>query len=149
VKLWIVLVALLAAPAQGQQCYPMQWVGNTPSHADWWEGYPAVVAECQQWYGSEARPCAYDEFVSTVTLPPIPQDRPGRMTGQGGENCNTWSAGPGFASGVVDEHGEYFLRVCDQFIGYWGMACCAPVPLPEPSAWLPGAALVFALWRRS
>lgn len=163
----ITMVLALAGAAQAQTD-PYQFVGFSTATVQGDAGVFGMTAQCQATFDATARMCTSVEVMETVVLPSsLPPNTSGWVrpvfvpTGSGsgfvidagGEqssdlSCRGWSTSYSGNSGlVVDDDGristQNYSSHCNQARP---VACCKPVPLPEPSALLLNGTGLAALW---
>jgi hypothetical protein len=160
VALITVVFALSATSIQAQAADPFQWVGVTTTNFDGDDGFLSMTTACRTDFGSAARMCSSVEIlesntlipdirecwvravfqpVATGTLPAATLDSSGvfldglsRSTGPENFTCNGWSTNSSNVNALVlKPSGGFQVRGCG---GNRPVACCAPVPVPEPAA---------------
>lgn len=160
VVLVIVVSGLITASVQAQTADPFQWIGVTAAKFKGDAGFLNLTAACRDEFGASARMCSSVEILESNTLipdigecwvravfQPIATGSPGVATMDASgvyldglsastspENftCDGWSSDSSNASALVlKPSGGFAVRGCGT---NRPVSCCAPVPVPEPSA---------------
>lgn len=156
----IVVFALSAASVQAQSASPFQWVGVTTTGFDGDDGFLNMTAACRVEFGASARMCSSVEIlesntlvpdigecwvravfqpVATGSLPAATMDASGVFldglsgsTGPENFTCNGWTSNSSNLNALVlKPSGGFQVRGCGT---NRPVSCCAPVPVPEPTA---------------
>ena len=150
---------------------PTQWAGATSTTFDGagnGGGYFAISEACRTEVGDGARPCSSVEILESTAISPgdVPPGgcwiRPtfthtplrGRDLANGHSNagqyqtCLGWGDNSDLPAGLsIDPAGRFIYQSCAESRA---VACCAPVPVPEPdsSSLFPVGVVTIALMRR-
>lgn len=162
--LWsAVITAFIVIPAssvQAQAADPYQWVGTTTQTFNGNGGFLSMTTACRADFGAGARMCSSVEILESDTLTPNVDEcwvRPifqpignglastvvldatgvyldGESGGKQPQNftCNGWTTNDSGRNGLVLKvSGGFQVKACG---GNRPVACCAPIPVAEPSA---------------
>jgi len=162
--LWAVVItasfAFSASSVHAQAADPYQWVGTTTQTFNGNSGFLSMTTACRADFGAGARMCSTVEILESTTLTPNVEEcwvRPvfqpigngslsvmvldatgvyldGQDGGTQPQNftCNGWTNASSSRNGLVLRvSGGFEIKQCG---GNRPVACCAPIPVPEPNA---------------
>jgi hypothetical protein len=153
-------IVISAASVQAQATDPYQWVGTTTQRFNGNGGFLSMTTACRDDFGLGARMCSTVEILESIMLTPnidecwvrpifqpignglsstVVLDATGvYLDGvSGGEQpkdftCNGWTTNNSSRNGLVLKvSGGFQVKGCG---GNRPVACCAPIPVAEPSA---------------